>query len=347
VENWIGYSDGDVDTNRTNGPTLQDLIEVRYSRRQALSGLAASAAAFMGAGVLAGCSPDEEQTGNGPDPITLNPGANATTSSGKAVQLMGDAPSTTFTSARWEQTSGPAVALANAGTASASFLAPSVSAPTPLTFRLVATTNAGREVAATTTVTVDVARLDFQAVPKNLNDIVTIPAGYTATIIYRLGDPIRAGVPAYRNDGTDTDFASRAGDHHDALYYYGLSAAGTRDDSSNSRGLLVMNHENITQAYLHPNGPTSTNGVRPEGEALKEMEAHGVGIIEVSRAADGVWSYNQSGALNRRITPLTPMDISGPVRGSAQLRTAFSATARAAAAPSTIAPTATPPGART
>jgi secreted PhoX family phosphatase len=282
-----GYSDGDVDTNRTNNPTLHSLIDARYSRRQTLSGFAASAAAFMGIGMLSACGGDDNGGGETETPVNFNAGANGQTTSGKFVQLMGEAPGSTFTSVRWEQIGGPTVALVNAGTDSASFLAPSVSAPTPLVFRFTGTTNAGREVSAQTTVTVDVARLDFAAVSKNLNDIVTVPAGYTATVLYRLGDPIKAGTPAYANNGTDTDFASRAGDHHDALYYYGLSAGGGRDDNSNTRGLLVMNHENITQAYLHPNGPTgSASGQsRPEAEALKEMEAHGVSIVEISRAS--------------------------------------------------------------
>ena len=40
-------------------------------------------------------------------------------------------------------------------------------------------------------------------VAKSLADVVTVPAGYTASVLYRLGDPIANGVPAYANDGTD------------------------------------------------------------------------------------------------------------------------------------------------
>jgi secreted PhoX family phosphatase len=119
----------------------------------------------------------------------------------------------------------------------------------------------------------------------------------------------------------DTNFGGRAGDHHDALYYYGLSATGTRDDNSSTRGLLVMNHENITQIYLHPNGPSPAP--RPEGEVLKEMEAHGVSIVEISANSSNVWSYNQASPLNRRITVLTGMQLNGPVTGNALVRTAF------------------------
>ena len=50
-------------------------------------------------------------------------------------------------------------------------------------------------------------------------------------------------------------------------------------------------------------------------------------VIEVSRAgASGAWSYNQASALNRRITPFTPMDMNGPARGTALFKTAYSPT---------------------
>jgi secreted PhoX family phosphatase len=129
-------------------------------------------------------------------------------------------------------------------------------------------------------------------------------------------------VAAYANDGTDATFSKRAGDHHDGMSYFGLSATGTPDANGNARGLLVLNHENITQAYLHPAGATSPGGIRPEAEALKEMECHGVSVIEVNRGA--AWSYVPTSALNRRITPLTPMSFSGPVRGDASLKTRYS-----------------------
>ena len=69
--------------------------------------------------------------------------------------------------------------------------------------------------------------LGFTAVSKSLADTVVVPAGYTASVIYALGDPLTAATPAYKNDGTDTDFENRAGDHHDGMEWFGLDAAGT------------------------------------------------------------------------------------------------------------------------
>jgi secreted PhoX family phosphatase len=164
--------------------------------------------------------------------------------------------------------------------------------------------------------------LGFNAVPKNLNDAVTVPAGYTATVLYALGDPLSAATPDFRNDGTDTGFDMRAGDHHDGIEFFGLNAAGTaRDSRGSERGLLAMNHEAITDQFLHAAGVTANP--RPAAEADKEMDAHGISVVEVRRAS-GRYSYVRDSAFNRRITPSTPIQISGPARGSALMATKHS-----------------------
>lgn len=319
-----GYSDGDVDTNVSDNPTLSSIVAERYSRRQTLfGGISATALAVFGTSMLAACGDDN----NDPAGPVVSAGASASTSSGRVVTLTGTASTTTTSplTSGWTQTAGPSVTLTGADTATATFLAPSVASSTDLKFTFTAS-DGNRSTTAETTITVTPAVLGFNAVAKSLDDVVTVPAGYTATVLYRLGDPLAAAVPAYANNGTDTDFLHRAGDHHDALYYFGLNASGNdRDDNSSQRGLLVMNHENITQAYLHANGPTSTGGVRPEAEAIKEIEAHGVSIVEVSQNGSRAWSYNQSSSYNRRVTPNTPVVFNGPVRGNALLRTLHSA----------------------
>lgn len=324
-----GYSDGDIDTNMSVGPDLQTLVDQRYSRRQALfGGLGAlSAAAFSM--TLAGCGDGEGDTEASPvtPPVVASLGGTARASAGKVVTLQGSASGGT---SRISQVSGPAVTLVSTTGTDASFIAPAVAGAIPLVFRLTNTDSGGREVVGDFTVTVDPARLDFVPVIKNLNDIVTVPAGYSVTVLYRLGDPLNGNAGAYANNGSDTGFANRAGDHHDGMTYFGLSAAGASPDAANnSRGLLVLNHENITQIYLHPAGPTTVNGARPTAEVIKEIEAHGVSVVEVSRAGGGgAWSYAQGSALNRRVTPFTPMSLNGPVAGSPLLFTAYSPTGR-------------------
>lgn len=163
--------------------------------------------------------------------------------------------------------------------------------------------------------------LAFSAVAKTRADTATVPAGYTATPILATGDPLFADTPAYKNDGTDTGYDRRAGDHHDGMVYFGLSAAGAPDPTSNDRALLTVNHENINRQFLHANGPGANP--RPAGETDIEVDCHGVAVVEIRKAA-GRFAYVQNSPFNRRITPLTPIELSGPVRGNALLVTKFS-----------------------
>ncbi len=171
--------------------------------------------------------------------------------------------------------------------------------------------------------------LGFGAVPKSLADVVAVPAGYTASVLFALGDPIASGVAAYKNDGTDGDFDKRAGDHHDGMEWFGLGADGKRNDNATERGLLAINHEATTDEklsshFLHANGGTTTLP-RPAAEIDKETAAHGIAVIEVAKTA-GKWAYVQNSALNFRLTSLSPIEISGPARGNAQLITKYSPT---------------------
>ncbi len=170
---------------------------------------------------------------------------------------------------------------------------------------------------ASTTVT----RLSFTAVAKSTADVVSVPAGYTANVIFALGDPLTAATPTFKNDGTDTDYDNRAGDHHDGMEYFGLSDDGSRADPKGSnRGLLVMNHEALTDHFLHVAGASPRP--RPAAESDKEIPAHGISIVEVNKTA-GRFGYVQASAYNRRVTPLTPMEIGGPARGNALMKTRY------------------------
>lgn len=171
-----------------------------------------------------------------------------------------------------------------------------------------------------------VLKLNFSPVAKSLADALVVPAGYTASVLYRLGDPISANVSDYRNDGTDTaaSHALRAGDHHDGMHYFGMGSNGAYNPQASDRGLLVMNHEAITPAYLHPNGATTVGGVRTVAEeVIKELNIHGVSVIEITKSGSTV-TYNKASTYNRRITTFTEMTLSGPAARTPGMITAFS-----------------------
>ena len=99
--------------------------------------------------------------------------------------------------------------------------------------------------------------------------------------------------------------------------------------AASARGLLVQNHEAITPVFLHVNGPTisgtgTTAARTAPDEVLKEFYVHGVSTVEVSRAADGSWSYRKNSPFNRRVHTLTEMELSGPAAGSSYMVTKYS-----------------------
>ncbi|REN19597.1 DUF839 domain-containing protein, partial [Mycobacterium tuberculosis] len=70
------------------------------------------------------------------------------------------------------------------------------------------------------------------------------------------------------------------------------------DATNASRGLLVMNHESITSAFLHPKGQSITSGARTVAdEVLREFYVFGVSVIEVNKSGS-TWSYKQDSSFN-------------------------------------------------
>lgn len=228
--------DADLGTNHSNNNHINDILNARLSRRQALlGGMAATGALFFGGGMLSGCSESDSKN------------------------------------------------AANTATAS------SIPKPT----------------------------LTFNPIAKSVADAVKLPAGYEFSVLFALGDPIKNSGAAWLGDGSETgaSFAERAGDHHDAMCYFGLAANGTWDPSASSRGVLCINQENITQIYLHGSG-ASLAEPRDEDQAVKEMNCHGVSALELTKNAQGKFEIDKASTLTRRYTLDSDMELHGPVRGS-------------------------------
>ncbi|MGR0306930.1 PhoX family protein [Acinetobacter beijerinckii] len=175
-------------------------------------------------------------------------------------------------------------------------------------------------------------KLNFSPVAKNQNDIVTVPEGYEATVLYALGDSINPTYGAWddNNIPSGPSFQFRSGDCHDGMHYFGMSSTTQRfDESTSERGLLVMNHEYINPTFLHPKGPTTVGGRRPEDEVIREVNAHGVSVIEIKKdKTSQKVEVVKNSVFNRRITGSTVMDLAGAAAGSTLLATAYSPTAR-------------------
>ncbi len=171
-------------------------------------------------------------------------------------------------------------------------------------------------------------KLNFAAVPKTTADQLTLAAGYSYSLLLATGDPLVTGLPAYANDGSDdaASFTRRAGDHNDGMHFFGIGKDGRWDPKATDRGLLCINHESITAAFLHKNGQTVVDGKRTvDEEVMKEMLAHGASVVEVRRIGK-TWRVQQDSRLNRRITTFTDMEITGPAARSPLMVTQYSIT---------------------
>jgi len=175
-------------------------------------------------------------------------------------------------------------------------------------------------------------KFTFNPVAKNLNDIVTVPAGYEANVLYALGDPLTQTIPDWddNNVPSGVSFTARSGDCHDGMSYFGLNSNSSKYDAkASNRGLLVMNHEYINQTFLHPKGATKVSGRRPEDEVIREVNAHGVSVIELKKdATTQKVEIVKSSPFNRRITASTVMDFAGTVAGSDLVKTKYSSSAK-------------------
>lgn len=177
--------------------------------------------------------------------------------------------------------------------------------------------------------------LGFAAVEKSLLDNVMLPPGYQYSVLHATGDALDSALPAYSNRGAESDdWSRRIGDHHDGTDIYYIDAQGRYSEKETGRAVLCVNHESSADAhFMHPNGQTSNNvggkkftqfgdwdlGTRPELEVLKEINHHGVSLVEIVKTPQG-WRIQQDSPLNRRITAQTPVRISGPRASIEQIR---------------------------
>lgn len=172
-------------------------------------------------------------------------------------------------------------------------------------------------------------KLAFEAVRKNTQNFFSVPEGYELKVLYAVGDPINPAYPE-KTDATLASGASyqfRSGDNHDGMSFFGMHPTNKNYAAKEStQGLLVLNHEYLQQSQLHtPEGTITIDGVRPEDQVLREVNAHGVSVIEISKDANTQnVKINLNSNFNRRITAATEMEINGPARGSELVKTIFS-----------------------
>ena len=129
--------------------------------------------------------------------------------------------------------------------------------------------------------------------PTNQDDLV-LPKGFTYHVVAAYGDVI--------NQKGDT-----FGFNNDFTMYFPIDGS--------SRGLLWVNHEYISDLWV--TGTPDANGQYTSAQIEKMLYNQGGSIIEVYRDAEGVWKMDTSSSYARRITGLTPFQLTGPAKGAA------------------------------
>ena len=166
----------------------------------------------------------------------------------------------------------------------------------------------------------------FNEVEAGIDQNHHVADGYDADVLLRWGDPIFADAPEFDPKAqTAAAQARQFGYNNDYVGFIPL-------EGSSEHGLLVVNHEYTNPHLMFPGLVTLVEGKITMAPLTKEqvdieLMAHGGAIVEI-RKADGKWQVVRDGALNRRITAETEMEITGPAAGHARLQTAADPTGR-------------------
>jgi secreted PhoX family phosphatase len=176
------------------------------------------------------------------------------------------------------------------------------------------------------------APLRFKPIRGSRQDAVLVPEDHVAQVLLRWGDALWSGAPSL--DVLGMTRGSLLADHGaaaqerqfgyncDALQFFPL-------ESTARRGLLAVNHEYTNDELMFP----GRLGLGREGAAALEewcrrhpaaarfaLAAHGASVIEVE-LNQGMWRMVPGTRWTRRVTGRTPIEIAGPARGHALLRT--------------------------
>lgn len=151
-------------------------------------------------------------------------------------------------------------------------------------------------------------RLRFKPIAPSKEDRIIVPEGYDHDVLIRWGDPLFEDAPKFYADAQTPEAQEKQfGFNCDFVGFFPLDG---------DRALLCVNHE-------YTSGPDMFRDYVPGAnrrEARVEMAAHGGSVVELVKR-DGRWAAKRRSRYNRRITATTEMEITGPARGHALMKT--------------------------
>lgn len=150
-------------------------------------------------------------------------------------------------------------------------------------------------------------------------DAFTVPEGFTWQPIIRWGDPLFADSPDFDlNNQTAAAQARQFGYNNDYTDIVEIPGSKGR------RAVLFTNHEYTNESIMVPAGYDAAE-TRAIGRA-----AHGLAVVELERKNTAKpWSYVKGAPLNRRYLSDTTYELTGPVAGSALVKTVADPSGRA------------------
>jgi len=147
--------------------------------------------------------------------------------------------------------------------------------------------------------------LDFEAVPANLLDTVTVPPGHAWHVVASWGDPLWSYGERFNEE--------TRGSAHSQKLAFGDNNDGMELFVSNTRTLLAVNNEYVNLPVMY--GNRASRAPETSEDVMKGQAAIGITIMEIS-LFNGTWSITKDSPLNRRITAQTPMKLTGPAAGT-------------------------------
>ena len=158
--------------------------------------------------------------------------------------------------------------------------------------------------------------LTFDPITLDGTDRLLVPAGYTATVLLKWGDPLFLGVPAMEIDAQTSALQQKQFGYNND--YIGLFPLPHHRAQTPNHAVMAVNHE-WTWGQMMVRGFTRFTDYTREQVDI-DMAAHGMTMVEVERQDDR-WSYRIDSPYNRRITAFTECELTGPAAGSDYLRT--------------------------
>jgi len=162
------------------------------------------------------------------------------------------------------------------------------------------------------------SKANFEEVGHEINQHLNLPPDHQYQTLLRWGDPLFVDAPEFDPfNQSEQSQLKQFGFNNDYVGFISLS----KDKRNSEHGLLVVNHEESKGKLMHP-------GVRRSRDldfkqTQVDIAAQGLSIVEIEKI-NGHWQVLLDSKYNRRITPYTESEMTGPVAGSERLKTVIS-----------------------